>query len=55
LVFAAPAGGAVAFFEFDDKALRSQIGYATHHSLREGIEKTAAVYQRAAARGTIHA
>jgi nucleoside-diphosphate-sugar epimerase len=42
-------------FEFDDSALRSEIGYPTHHSLREGVEKTAAVYQRDGAGGTIHA
>jgi UDP-glucose 4-epimerase len=32
--------------EFDDGPLREQIGYATHHDLREGIGKTVAEYRR---------
>jgi nucleoside-diphosphate-sugar epimerase len=33
---------------FDDSALRSQIGYPTHHTLHEGIEATVAVYDQPA-------
>jgi nucleoside-diphosphate-sugar epimerase len=39
----------------DDSALRSQIGYGSHHSLPEGIEATVALYRRAGAAGPIHA
>jgi UDP-glucose 4-epimerase len=32
--------------EFDDEPLRRELGYATHHSLDEGIAKTVAEYRR---------
>jgi UDP-glucose 4-epimerase len=40
---------------FDDSALRSQIGYGSHRSLREGIEATVAAYRRAGLQGEVHA
>jgi len=39
---------------FDDSALRSQIGYASHHSLREGIAATVAAYRRSGSHGAAH-
>jgi UDP-glucose 4-epimerase len=38
---------------FDDSALRSQIGYGSHHSLREGIAATVAAYRRARLDGAV--
>ena len=40
---------------FDDSALKSQIGYSSHHSLREGIEATVAAYRSAGLQGEVHA
>ena len=39
---------------FDDSALRDQIGYGSHHTLREGIEATVAMYQRAGLHRELH-
>lgn len=39
---------------FDDSVLRSQIGYGSRHSLREGIAATVAAYRRAGSRGAVH-
>jgi nucleoside-diphosphate-sugar epimerase len=39
---------------FDDSALRSQIGYGSHHSLQGGIEATVAAYRRTGVQGERH-